>query len=163
MRFGKVILIAALALTSAAASADPLFNCARGLYVADIEATIAQANQTVDDFHDAVAKLDIDKSSTTVATIGAAMMGGAMANEVAAAAEGLRQMAYLRNQFTTSNGRDVILQRLELAMKEASERIQRVSESYGKVQLMASEPEIKALAAAARDFSLKVSSAWSCK
>ncbi|WP_404666797.1 hypothetical protein [Roseateles asaccharophilus] len=121
------------------------------------------AKQTVDGFHDAVNGMVIERSATSAANVGSAMMSGAMANEVSAVAAGLRQMVNLRNQLSAGGGRDVALMQLEQAMSEAAERVSKIAESYAKVEAKSSDERTKALAALSKQFTLGLARKWSCQ
>ncbi|MEJ6002753.1 hypothetical protein [Paucibacter soli] len=162
MRRAKLLCVLALSLAAACSFAAQPFACARALYPADLESVIGTANASIDGFHDAVSSMSIDKSSATAGSVGAAMMAGAVAQEVAATAEGLRQLTLLRNQLSAS-GREVALQHLDMAMKDASARLVRVSETYGKVAAMSADPQIKSLAEAARVSAKETARLWSCE
>lgn len=157
------VSIAISAAWLGSASAAPTFACARSLSSADLDTAIVTAKQAVDGFQDALGSMVIERTATSATNVGSAMMAGAMANEVAAVASGLRQMVNLRNQLSAGAGREVALMQLELAMAEAGERVSKVAESYGKVEAKSTDERTRSLAANARQFTLGLAQRWSCE
>lgn len=135
------------------------YVCARNLYATDLDAAIETASEIADRFRDAVSKMSVSKS--TVFTVGSALMGSAMANEVGGVAEGLRRMTHIRNQFTGTN-REIVLGQLELGMQEASARVEKVANLFARAQSMAADDEIKALAVDGQVFAASLARAWVC-
>lgn len=151
-------LLMSLAMTVAAQPA----SCARALQLQDLAEAGNEALALANDFKVAFAAMRLDGSTASASTVGATIMGSAMANEAGATINGLLHLVRLRDKVQDSDARGDILSQLDSAMSDSSKRMRRVSESYGKVARMTAETEVKELATSAMAYADGLALAWSC-
>lgn len=139
------------------------FPCAQELRAQSLKEAGNEASALASDFKNAFNALPMDKATSNISTIGATMVGHAMANEVSATVDGLRNLASLREQFPVAGGREAVLAQLDVAMREASNRMRKLSISYGQVSRMAAVKEVQDLAGNGLVFADTLSRLWTCQ
>ena len=153
----------AIALLAAVTCAFGQETCAKDLEADELTATINRAVGITSAFRDAFSNMTLDTATSTVSTVGATLVGGAMAHELAAVAEGLRQVVRVRDRLSERNAREIAMTQLRAAMAEAGIRARRVSAGYGGVVRMSASPEVRQLAVDGMLFADGLSRRWSCQ
>lgn len=162
---GRYVLaaLAAFSCSSAALAQGKTYACAQGLQLAALASVSEESTRLSEQFKAAFNGMPLDKATSTISTVGATLVGHSMANEVSASVDGLRNLALLRDQFADSDGRAVVLAQLSVAMREASNRMRRLSIAYGTVSRMAKLKDVEVLAASGMAFADKLSREWVCE
>jgi hypothetical protein len=158
----KTVTLAAMVVGAASAMAQS-YPCAQALQAQALKDATAEASALSVEFKDAFNQLPLDKATSNISTIGATMVGHAMSNEVCATIDGLRNLVSLRDQFPVAGGRETVLAQLNLAMREASNRMRKVSIAYGQVSRMAAVKEVQDLAGNGLAFADGLSKQWTCQ
>lgn len=156
------LLGAAAIVVMAAGAAAQSRNCARNLTLDNLRLADAEALALANDFRDAFAGMNLDTATSTVSTVGATLMGNALAREVSATIDGLRHLVYLRDEAPLEM-REIIVDRLAVAMGAAGKRMHKVANSYGQVSLMSNLDNVRALAEDSEQFAGTFAKRWSCE
>lgn len=155
---GLVALLGCVSLPVAHAA-----GCSAGLTTADLTEVVSESASLSDDFRKAFLSIPLDGQTATTQTVGATLVGSSMANEIAATAEGLRQLVTLRDRFVGHPAMSAVQAQLESAMREASARVRRVSMRYGSSAKMAGLQSVRDLAAEGMQFADGLATTWSCQ
>jgi hypothetical protein len=158
----KTITFVVLVASASGAMAQ-VFPCAQALQAQALKDSTAEAAALSVEFKNAFNQLPLDKATSNISTIGATMVGHAMSNEVSATVDGLRYLVALRDQFPVNGGRETVLAQLNVAMRDASNRMRKVSIAYGQVSRMAAVKEVQDLAGNGLAFADGLSKQWTCQ
>ena len=158
----KTLTLAALVAGATGVMAQS-YPCAQALQAQALKGATDEATALSVDFKNAFNQLPLDKATSNISTIGATMVGHAMSNEVSATIDGLRNLVALRDQFPVANGRETVLAQLNMAMRDASNRMRKVSIAYGQVSRMAAVKEVQDLAGNGLAFADGLSKQWTCQ
>jgi hypothetical protein len=154
----------AVALVSVASAVQAQSsNCARDLTLDELRLASAETRAWSNEFREAFGRLTLEKSTSTVSTVGATLVGSELANELSATVEGLRHMVLLRDQAEIAPVREVVISRLAAQMRDAGLRARKVSMSYGQVSRMAFAQEVQDLAVSSMEYADTLSRRWSCQ
>ena len=153
--------LAAACLVSAAMAQGN--NCARDLTQDELRQVTAETTAMATEFREAFNRMKLDTATSTVSTVGATLVGGSLASEVAASVDGLKHMVLLRDQIEPAAAREAVISRLAVAMKDASNRARKVSMAYGQVSRMAHVKEVQDLAANGMAYADNLSRHWGCQ